>query len=1290
MNNLINKYANGGSVEYNPITVDQIIDATHQELGTGRYAKGGSVNKMQAIPQNESLAALAYALSKARDIGDKVQLPYDLGGVGEFFIGKTPEELENWSYGNAPMQVPEMSNLPQFKKGRGESFGDAVTTLLPIAKGTKDFPVKMSIKRVRENLNADLLEKYLVTGKLSPDDMALYEYNGRLMEAPNTQRFNLENARAQIPNDLDRMAATEFTTPSYHASREGEDIYEFDNRISDPSLFNGLGVHSGTKAAAIQRANDTAGVNRKTGEKNPDMATYYPLQLRANKSFEINGRPTDEYGSEIHLDSLGRPLGMGRETDTGRAAIQDAYFKNNDVLKYINDVEDKGSVSYISPPENIRSRFAAFDPLRKNSTSILANVLGGTALSDLALKYGDNEDVGYASGGAVVKGIKKLAKNLNEALLGKHLAGETLTPEEMIKYEKNATKMETPNLHRFNVENAMANPEREAYKAEVNVDFLHGTERLDRLLSKAGLDPKRATSGPMLFGTDAPPMSSNYAMGKKDTSIFDTDDWDYSKAYTVLPKDMGLRGTSPYTVEQSWYHLPPEVKKDILSKAPRVGYSNIDEGAGDLMLHPETQDAINKSHFDYLLKEHRNNPLAALRDYWVDSGNLYDEEQKLEDIYKAAGYPHPISQDTAPWASAKGVLLGRARITNPLVTSNISELQEKVIPALKDAFKNDRSRLKIGADQWDKNSRFTPKEWVNELESDTNKGENSFVFTSIPDKVTSALKDLGYNGIFDMGGKGGGASHQVTIPFEPSQIRSRFAAFDPLRKNSTSLVAGTALGDLLLKYEDKAQDNDDPAYAKGGSVKKESSAMDDYEQLLEGYPNASKFLSTLRDNVMEHIPETGDYLSPEKMLEYGLSMSPMGIGSIGSIPKKQVTVKDPERIAYPGIYDRPDEIARLASQNVAPEDEAMKRLFGVTRDDLYELRKSRPEGNEAPNLVMPANPKGAKVAPQIMTRKNTQRIIDTLAEAEKYPELQKGMDAWYEMGPLFERYLQISDNPIEDFNRFQAFTGMASPGSDVLTEINRGTAALTMDNQGRFEDFLRHGGKAFNTRGSGFFPEDLEGVMGHPYHSTAHGKPMSKYIESGRVDMSSPKVPLYIQSAGVPETGFQTALPVGDAHFSRMIGLADVRTNKDYGASISTPELLSLGDWWKNKIAKELGINSVNAQGRGWGTFAPATGVTTAVGAPKLELISQKIMDAAHAYGITPEEARDAILTGKMYAPNLSVLEASRKRKEGYADGGSVEYNPIKIDQIIDATHKELGTGRYADGGSVNTTLKLG
>ena len=61
--------------------------------------------------------------------------------------------------------------------------------------------------------------------------------------------------------------------------------------------------------------------------------------------------------------------------------------------------------------------------------------------------------------------------------------------------------------------------------------------------------------------------------------------------------------------------------------------------------------------------------------------------------------------------------------------------------------------------------------------------------------------------------------------------------------------------------------------------------------------------------------------------------------------------------------------------------------------------------------------------------------------------------------------------------------------------------------------------------------------------------------------MQTPKVPMYIQASGVPETGFQTAMPVGDAHWSRAVGLGDTRTNQAYGASVSTPEMSQLGPW---------------------------------------------------------------------------------------------------------------------------------
>jgi hypothetical protein len=116
-------------------------------------------------------------------------------------------------------------------------------------------------------------------------------------------------------------------------------------------------------------------------------------------------------------------------------------------------------------------------------------------------------------------------------------------------------------------------PEQRAM-AQNSVDYLHGTERLDRLLSGKNLDPKRATSGPMPFGTDSESIASTYAMNKRDTSRMDSDVGDFGQYFQVSPKSLGYRGKIPYSVEKSWYHLSPEVKADILDKSRRIGYKD--------------------------------------------------------------------------------------------------------------------------------------------------------------------------------------------------------------------------------------------------------------------------------------------------------------------------------------------------------------------------------------------------------------------------------------------------------------------------------------------------------------------------------------------------------------------------------------------------------------------------------------------------------------------------------------------------------------------------------------------
>lgn len=332
------------------------------------------------------------------------------------------------------------------------------------------------------------------------------------------------------------------------------------------------------------------------------------------------------------------------------------------------------------------------------------------------------------------------------------------------------------------------------------IDYLHGTQRLDRLLEGKTLNPKRATSGPMPFGTTGKELASSYAMSKADTSRIAQDFGDLKNYFQVSPKDIGLSGRSLMAAEDAWNFLPKDKKIEILDKAKRIGYENPEEATGKWMLHESSKGApYSQQHWEHVLnREAGGNPLKALRMTYAESGTLDPyAPSELADIYRLAGFNAPITQTNAPWTEAKGVFLGKARITNPLNTTDVSSLQEKVIPYLKEQFKNDKTKkAAYGADQWAKDVRFSPKEWVDQLEKDISSGQNSYVWTSIPDKVTKKLKELGYNGIIDTSGKGGtGTPYPVVIPFEPGQIRSRFAQFDPAKIGQPDLLAaGVPLG----------------------------------------------------------------------------------------------------------------------------------------------------------------------------------------------------------------------------------------------------------------------------------------------------------------------------------------------------------------------------------------------------------------------------------------------------------------------------------------------------------------
>jgi hypothetical protein len=378
------------------------------------------------------------------------------------------------------------------------------------------------------------------------------------------------------------------------------------------------------------------------------------------------------------------------------------------------------------------------------------------------------------------------------------------------------------------------------------------------------------------------------------------------------------------------------------------------------------------------------------------------------------------------------------------------------------------------------------------------------------------------------------------------------------------------------------------------------------------------------------------------------------------------TVKDPQRMAFPGIYGNPKEIAAKAASRVAPEDPALKQLFGVTRADLYEMNQGR-KGNLPGTLPgAAAKPRGAAAAARVMTKENEQRLVDTLGEAQKHESLRHGMEPWYITDPAFQRMVHLIgyEDAVREYDKMNHLMGMASPASEVMTEIPRGTAAYALNTQGRFADFLKYAGKPEGKR-TRRFPADIRNVPGHAYHKTAQAGPMAKYLESGEMTMKTPKVPLYIQASGVPETGFQTATPVGDAHWSRAVGLADTRNWKTVkgkqaipGASVTNPEMAMLSPWWRSQIADKVGLEPVSAQGLTWGTFAPQTGVDTPIGAGKLELLAKNIMMTARRLNVSPETARDMVLMGKTYAGKAEGGSV------GYAEGGEVKAEPSQDEML--------------------------
>lgn len=283
--------------------------------------------------------------------------------------------------------------------------------------------------------------------------------------------------------------------------------------------------------------------------------------------------------------------------------------------------------------------------------------------------------------------------------------------------------------------------------------FYHGTARSDRV--GYYFNPERATSGPMAYFTDSKKIADNYARDKADTSL--AYDEAYDDYYTQFRMNVNGEDVS---VSEAWKQLPISKRNEIREKAKHItmgeDYSGViyDENA---QYGPGGLDA-------YTINAHRGNVLEALTDVWLESGTIYGEEQMFLDVLKLAGLDDV--QYMNPDFRAEKTYEVYLNITNPFDTSNISS---EMVDALKEAADNAEYEGGNAADMWDKRN-VDPAEWIERLEKDIENG-TTHAWTSVPDFVTDTLKAHGYDGILDRGGKNGGETHTVAIPFYSEQIK---------------------------------------------------------------------------------------------------------------------------------------------------------------------------------------------------------------------------------------------------------------------------------------------------------------------------------------------------------------------------------------------------------------------------------------------------------------------------------------------------------------------------------------
>ena len=214
---------------------------------------------------------------------------------------------------------------------------------------------------------------------------------GAKFTAPQDEALRLAQQRAALPPSQGGLGLPAGNTPEQraaamggkemtHFSRHGGDFSVLDSGQYAQAPFDAVGTHVGSKEAALERFRNTIGTTDQI-----KGVTYPVNMLGKNPLMNPEGHAWTEDELSAFLRKEGGHNVQGNLTYSQmNAELRKKLFEDQGYtsIPYVNEVENKGVISHIVPPENLRSRFAAFDPWRK--TAAIAATMGVAAPDLLA------------------------------------------------------------------------------------------------------------------------------------------------------------------------------------------------------------------------------------------------------------------------------------------------------------------------------------------------------------------------------------------------------------------------------------------------------------------------------------------------------------------------------------------------------------------------------------------------------------------------------------------------------------------------------------------------------------------------------------------------------------------------------------------------------------------------------------------------------------------------------------------------------------------------------------------